>query len=843
VRTMLGDRPRRLQALVVVVLATGAACLLTSLSAAAHAPHPSTGRLVLAGVLLAAGDLAVLHLRFGQERFSFTWSEASVVFGLVLIPWPWLTITAAVSVAVAHTFAGRSPLKIAFNAATMTAATSLARLVTELLGGVHPDSAVRQWLVLALAATVCFAYNVTAVSCAVAFSQEISVSQVVLRGLGMKMAVFAGNTTVALLLIGVTWNAAAVAAVPLFIVLLYTAYRGYLTVDEDRETWRGLDAATKALAELDVDIVAWQAIEHAATLLHADAAELFVRQGDGEVGHYAMQPDGNSVYDVLDDAVLMAMDLRPGAVTSSIHHDGSADNLPFTLTVALEAGRRGIGALRLRFRGDVRLNERERKVLLTLSRSVSMNLNNALLFEDVRTASAQHEYDATHDPLTDLPNRTLLMRTATTAAAAVTPDRCLALLMLDLDHFKTINDTLGHTTGDRLLISASQRLRDAVRDGDFIARLGGDEFAILLTNLRSPDDADNVAADVLEALSVPVSIDGLRLSVEGSIGISCLPDDAADVTELLAHADVALYQAKTSRGTHRRYRADRDETSISRLSLAAELRTALRDDQLVLHFQPQHRLSDGAIIGAEALVRWEHPTRGLLAPAEFIAVAEDSGLAHEFTRAVLTKAVREASQWRAMSGRKDLHIAVNLSARNLLDEDLPRTVRQVLEAYSLPPHLLVLEITETTMMSELDLIEQTLRGLRATGVQLSVDDFGTGYSSLTFLTRNSVNELKIDRGFVQRMLTSDSDMAVVRATVDLAHGLGLRVMAEGVEDGATLSALAELNCDGAQGYLLDRPLPAAELRSRLTGQTLPLPLRGLRQRMGDSTSPVARTAP
>ena len=841
-RTMLGDRPRRLQALVVVVLAAGAVCLLTSLSAAAHAPNPPLGRLLLAGLLLAAGDLAVLHLRFGQERFSFTWSEASVVFGLVLIPWPWLTITAAVSVAVAHTFAGRSPLKIAFNAATMTAAASLARLVTELFGGAQQASAVRQWLVLALAATVCFAYNVTAVSCAVAFSQEMPVRQVMVRGLGMKMAVFAGNTTVALLLIGVTWNAAAVAAVPLFIVLLYTAYRGYLTVDEDRETWRGLDAATKALAELDVDIVAWQAIEHAATLLHADAAELFVRQGD-EVGHYAVQPDGNSAYDVLDDAVLMAMDLRPGAVTSSVHHDGTAENLPFTLTVALEAGRRGIGALRLRFRGDVKLNERERKVLLTLSRSVSMNLNNALLFEDVRAASAQHEYDATHDPLTDLPNRTLLMRMAATAAAAVTPDHCLALLMLDLDHFKTINDTLGHTTGDRLLISASQRLRDAVRDGDFIARLGGDEFAILLTNLRSPDDADNVAADVLEALSVPVSIDGLRLSVEGSIGISCLPDDASDVTELLAHADVALYQAKTSRGTHRRYRADRDETSISRLSLAAELRTALRDDQLVLHFQPQHRLSDGMILGAEALVRWEHPTRGLLAPAEFIAVAEDSGLAHEFTRAVLTKAVREAAQWRTLSDRRDLHIAVNLSARNLLDEDLPRTVRQVLEAYSLPPHLLVLEITETTMMSELELIEQTLRGLRATGVQLSVDDFGTGYSSLTFLTRNSVNELKIDRGFVQRMLTSDSDMAVVRATIDLAHGLGLRVIAEGVEDGATLSYLAGLKCDGAQGYLLDRPLPTAELRSRLTGKTLPLPLRGLRQRTGDSSSPVVLTAP
>jgi diguanylate cyclase (GGDEF)-like protein len=839
---MLGDRPRRLQALVVLVLGLGAAALVVSLAAAAHTAHPKAGHLILAGALLAAGDLAVLHLRFGRERFSFTWSEASVIFGLVLVPWPWLTIVAACSVALAHTFAGRSPLKIAFNAATMTAATSMARLVTELFGGPHPDSSVKQWVVLSLAASVCFAYNVAAVSCAIAFSQEIPVRDVVLRGLGMKLAVFTGNTTLALLLISVTWNAAAVAAVPLFIVLLYTAYRGYLTVDEDRETWRGLDAATKALAELDVDVVAWQAIEHAASLLRADAAELFVRQGGSEVGHYAMQPDGNSIYDVLDDAVLMAMDLRAGAVTSSVHHEDSTEALPFTLTVALEAGPRSIGALRLRFRGGVQLNDRERKVLLTLSRSVSMNLNNALLFESVRAAAARHEYDATHDPLTDLPNRTLLMRTAATAAAAAVPDRCLALLLLDLDHFKTINDTLGHNTGDRLLVSAAQRLQETVRDGDVIARLGGDEFAILLTNLRRPDDADNVAADVLEALSVPVSIDGLRLSVEGSIGISCMPTDAADVTELLAHADVALYQAKTSRGTHRRYRADRDETSISRLALAAELRTALRDDQLVLHYQPQHRLSDGTIMGAEALVRWQHPTRGLLAPQEFIAVAEDSGLAHEFTREVLTKAVREAAHWRAM-GHTEVHLAVNLSARNLLDEDLPRTVRQVLDAYSLPPETLILEITETTMMSELDLIEQTLRGLRRLGVQLAVDDFGTGYSSLTFLTRNAVNELKIDRGFVQRMLTSESDAAVVRATIDLGHGLGLRVVAEGVEDAATLAAIADLNCDGAQGFLLDRPMPAAEMRSRLGGTSIPLPLRGLRQRTAEQATSVALTAP
>jgi diguanylate cyclase (GGDEF)-like protein len=666
------------------------------------------------------------------------------------------------------------------------------------------------------------------VSCAVAFSQELPVKTVSRRGVGLKLAVFAGNTTVALLLISVTWNAAAVAAVPLFVVLLYTAYRGYLTVEEDRDTWRGLEEATKALADLDPGAVARQAINHAASLLRSDAAEVFVRQPDGTVARYRKGGDGETEYETFDESVLLTMDLVSGSVTSSVHHHGTVDGLPFTLAVPLEANRRNLGALRLRFRGGVQLTERERRVLLTLARSVAMNLNNALLFEDVKVAAIQHEHDATHDPLTGLPNRTLLMRTATAACARLRDDQQTALLLLDLDHFKTINDTLGHATGDRLLVAAADRLRASLRREDVIARLGGDEFALLLTAVSSPEDAELIASSVLDALSIPVSIDGLRLSIEGSIGISCVPADADNVDELLAHADIALYQAKTSRGTHRRYRADRDDTSVSRLALAAELRTALRQDQLILHFQPQRRISDGAIVGAEALVRWEHPTRGILPPSEFVAVAEDSGLAHEFTHHLLSRAVREAANWRS-AGHDDVHVSVNLSARNLLDQELPRTVGQVLALHNFPARLLVLEITETTMVRELDVIEQTLRGLRAVGVQLSVDDFGTGYSSLTFLTRNSVNELKIDRSFVMRMLESESDTAIVRATVDLAQGLGLRVVAEGVEDARTYAALAALGCDGAQGFLLDRPMPVEEFHARLAG-TAPVPIRVPRSR-------------
>jgi diguanylate cyclase len=395
------------------------------------------------------------------------------------------------------------------------------------------------------------------------------------------------------------------------------------------------------------------------------------------------------------------------------------------------------------------------------------------------------------------------------------------LLLVDLDHFKSINDTLGHPTGDRLLQAAAQRLQAVLRQTDTIARLGGDEFAILLPDTQATDDAERVAKAVLTALATPVIVDGLRLSVEGSVGIAHYPADSQNTDELLAHADIALYQAKTARGSSRTYSRDHDDSSVSRLTLAAELRTALARDELILHFQPQHSISEGRLVAAEALVRWHHPQRGLLPPSEFISLAEDSGLAHDFTMYVLNKAIREAASWRELGA--ELHVSVNLSARNLLDPALPSAVASALARHALPASALVLEITERTMMSELEVGERVLGELRQLGIQLSVDDFGTGYSSMTFLTRAAVNELKVDRNFVSRMTVSESDAAIVRATVELGHGLGLRVVAEGVEDAETLARLHALGCDIAQGFHLDRPMPADAFRARILVSDPPVP--------------------
>jgi EAL domain-containing protein (putative c-di-GMP-specific phosphodiesterase class I) len=300
--------------------------------------------------------------------------------------------------------------------------------------------------------------------------------------------------------------------------------------------------------------------------------------------------------------------------------------------------------------------------------------------------------------------------------------------------------------------------------------------------------------------------------------VACYPADAQDADELLRRADVAMYQAKSDRGSWARYDLERDGSSVQRLALVAELRSALTSDEIVTHFQPQADLRTGEILGVEALARWEHPTRGLLLPIDFVGVAEQCGLVRPFTLRVLDLAVAECALWSACG--RPVSVAVNLAARSLLDRQLPHDVAAVLARHSLPPDRLVLEITESTATSELEVVEEVLARLRRLGVALSVDDFGTGYSSLAFLQRTAVNELKVDRSFVIGMLESDSDRALVRTTVQLAHSIGARAVAEGVEDAAMADALRQLGCDMAQGYWLSRPVPAAELRVLLGAEVV-----------------------
>jgi diguanylate cyclase (GGDEF)-like protein len=424
-----------------------------------------------------------------------------------------------------------------------------------------------------------------------------------------------------------------------------------------------------------------------------------------------------------------------------------------------------------------------------------------------QAAASQHQ--ALHDPLTGLPNRELFGDRVEQAIRA--SDRGLqpaALLLLDLDRFKDVNDTLGHHHGDLLLGEVAARLTGTLRAVDTVARLGGDEFAVLLPD-ASADGAAAVAQKVRTALHQPLTLDGVGLDLDASVGIAVYPDHGGDAAELLQHADVAMYAAKQTHAGFVVYDPAVDQHSPRRLALLGGLRRALERDELVLHYQPKADLHTGQVLGAEALVRWQHPAHGLLGPGEFIPLAERTGLIHPLTRWVLDTALRQAAAWRQAGHH--LSIAVNVSTRSLLDREFPDHVAERLAAWQVPAASLVLEVTESAVMADPALALEVLSRLHALGVGLALDDFGTGYSSMAYLKALPVDELKVDRSFVGQMATSSSDAVIVRSTIDLGHNLGLHVVAEGVENQATWEELAALGCDTAQGYHLGRPMPAAEL--------------------------------
>jgi diguanylate cyclase len=438
--------------------------------------------------------------------------------------------------------------------------------------------------------------------------------------------------------------------------------------------------------------------------------------------------------------------------------------------------------------------------------------------QEIAAREREKEYQAHHDSLTDLPNRVLFLRELEDAIERASEDEgILAVMVIDLDGFKEVNDTLGHFYGDLLLKEIGPRLSTALRDEDLMARLGGDEFGIVLPSLPEADVAVGIARRLLEEFERPVTVDGVALDISGSIGIALFPTDSRDVDTLLRRADVAMYGAKEAGSGFELYEPSLDRYSPGRLTLVGQVRPAIENREFILHYQPQIHVADGTVAGVEALVRWQHPERGLVMPDEFIPLVERTVLLRPLTAFVLSQALHQTREWRDLGIQ--IQTAVNLSARNLADLELPDQVNALLNAWGLPPSALALEITESFVMSDSPRTSTILNRLREVGVQLSVDDFGTGYSSLSYLSRLPINEIKVDRSFVGRMLTSANDATIVRATVDLGRNLGLRVVAEGVEDAATLDELSRLRCDLAQGYFLSRPMSAEDTTRWLLART------------------------
>ena len=420
----------------------------------------------------------------------------------------------------------------------------------------------------------------------------------------------------------------------------------------------------------------------------------------------------------------------------------------------------------------------------------------------------QAEHEALHDRLTGLPNRSLLLnRIQQAIATASETGRGLALLVVDLDRFKEVNDTLGHHYGDMLLPQVGARFVQALPSQSTVARLGGDEFAVLLPT-SDVMAATGAALELERALQPRFTVDQHDLDVGASIGIAVYPAHGEDATSLLRHADVAMYVAKRSGDGYAVYTAELDQHSPQRLALLGELRQAIERDDLVLHYQPKVALDTGRLVGVEALVRWRRADGVLVAPDQFIPLAEQTGLIRPLTRRVLDQALRQTWAWRQAG--LELTVAVNLSMRDLHDPELPAALEHMLRKWEATPDCLLLEITESCLMSEPTRALETAVRLASTGVRLAIDDFGTGYSSLAYLKRLPVAELKIDKSFVGTMARDEGDATIVRSTIGLAHDLGLSVVAEGVEDQATWDLLGLLGCDVAQGYYLSQPTPASE---------------------------------
>ncbi|RJK94250.1 putative bifunctional diguanylate cyclase/phosphodiesterase [Vallicoccus soli] len=735
--------------------------------AAAHPAPRAIDVLACATTMLCAIFLR-LDVRVGSHRVRTTWLEAAIVLAVFVLPGAWVTLCACAAMLLAQRIEGLPRPKVLVNAASATVGAGLASAV---YGPLASAGAGLVAMGAVLAAVVFTVVSDVVVSLAVALSQGLRVRDLMREGIGLTVLTTLGNVLAALgVLALLQWEPKLLLALPPLLLALQSAYRNRLDARLERETWEGLSEATSRLAVLDPQAVAERAVADLAALFRAEQVVV-------EVTDAALGP------------------VRAGG------GDGRAE-----VVRPLRDGSGTVGEVRLHFGGAVALTPREEASLTTYLSALTTAVRNA-------ATHRRRAHEAEHDPLTGLGNRVLLGRAMADALAPAGGSPVVALALLDLDHFKQVNDGLGHTAGDELLVLVAERLVAAAGDG-LVARLGGDEFAVLLQGLADEAEGERRVRDLVDALEDPLPLAGMAVRVEPSVGVAyARRGDHPGVGELVRRADVAMYVAKSGGTVVEAYDPARDGSTAQALGVLGELRGAMRRGELVLHYQRKECLRTGRVVGAEALVRWRHPERGLLGPGAFVPQVEASSLVGEFTLHVLDLALAEAATWRREG--HDVPVAVNLSARLLLDADLPVRVADRLARHGLAPDALVLEVTETVAKSELEVVDRVLRGLHALGVHLSVDDFGTGWSSMTFLSRTALHEVKIDRRFVAGMLGRPTDAAVVRATVELARGSGLVVVAEGIEEPAQRAALLAAGVEVGQGYLLGRPVPAAEFRRSL----------------------------
>ena len=786
------DRQLRLFVGLVVVLALGAVTgiVVHSTSRPVPAPPYLAIGLIFAGTLLA-GRVRV-RFRVQSNEDVTNWAEVPVLIGLALVPAPWVLLCIALTTAIRKVATRREPLKIAWAIAKDTLAGAAAAAVF-LAFGVRPDVGDPEFAAGAVILALCAMALVdqAAFVPVMAISARSPLRQVALRNSDVKAigyAVRLAATLVALALLAYHVNLLLLLLLPLMVACLQLWQSGRVRTREERQSWQRLAEATDALNAVDLTQVLHSAVSRAAVIFSASEAEIdLAGTGSDRV------VIGSAAHVRHDGPAPATTEPHPGDVTTDlVTHDG-------TLRV---------GVLRLRFGGSVKLTEFEQYKLKTFASALCTAIRNATAYAELERINAQNAHDAAHDALTGLANRRQLYDRAGKLFAGETDDGVVALLLIDLNHFKEVNDTLGHAAGDTVLRKVARRLSDAAAPGDLVARLGGDEFAVLLTNLPTPAMAGHRAESILAALDTAIEVEGMQITVEAAGGIALAPGSGG-VNELMRRADVAMYQAKRAGQQTATYAHAQDTADVGRLMLGSELHRAVVEHEFVVDFQPIVDLGSGEVVSAEALARWHHPQYGQLAPMQFLETVERSGRLPAFADAVLDQALVASERWREAGF--DLPVAVNVSPRSLLDPGFPERVLSRLRRHAVPADRLVFELAETLTLSQLDVVGRALSELSEAGVRLALDDFGTGVAPLSVLSHLPVHQLKIDREFVGAVQTSSEAAAVVRSTVDLARSLHLTVIAEGVESEPQRHALWELGCVAGQGHLFARPMSAARL--------------------------------
>ncbi len=785
-----------------------------------------------------AADLARFRVELREQAHGLDLFELALVPALLFCAPTWLLVARLLASAISLGVVRRAPpIKLAFNTAQYCLRVGVAVLIGHATGlSSHSPVSARVWLAILAACAgselISRLAVVTVIWIAAGRPQASELFELAIAGPILMVT----TTTLGMVCATVLWaNPAATWMLAVVAGIAAAVHHVHHKLRQRYANLRILSRFTRDVSEVGTGrAVMVTVLEQARTILNAEWAKLVVRDEEG-VSATTSTTDGVTETSGLDDQLaswLLGLDTAVRVDLNSKHPQSrvpgklqiwrtttpvvSQPPIGLDLDDALVTPIRGheglpdaVIVVGHRLGDGVRFDDEDLELASTLAGAAGLALRNGRLVDALRSQAEANEFQARHDPLTQLANRSMFLSETEEALASLGPDYLLAVMLVDLDNFKDVNDTLGHHFGDRLLCQVAERLVEAVGPEGTVARLGGDEFAIVIPSMRHVDRVEAIQAGVHACLGRPFLLEELSLQVRASIGVALAPQHAQDAAGLLKSADVAMYMAKAHRTGTQMYEAEADLHSRRRLALGVELSDALAAGQFELHYQPQADFRSGQIVAAEALVRWNHPRYGMIAPDEFIGLAEQSGAIAELTRWVMRRSLADMAGWRRLGHQ--MQVSINVSPRNLLDAHLTDDLAKLYAEYGVEPGQVTLEITESGVVADPEQAAVVLGRLALGGTRISIDDFGTGHSSLARLTHLPVSEIKIDRSFVDRMTTDTRDRAIVEATIQLSRTLGLSVVAEGIEDPFTWKVLSELGCDLAQGYYLAKPLRLPDL--------------------------------